>query len=554
MRALARARGLERTASDSKPNQTAAVDDQDGTCAAFPEHVGMAVYEDDRRKSNAAATTSCAAATTAAQIDVTGKLPRRRRRGICYDENDSCTKQAATVQGQERPKRKAVPASRNDVISHKEEMMLRRALRNSMAIKQQAPTLDHIPEAVVFRPTLDEFKDPTSYLEKIKPQAEKTGICKIIPPQGWRPPFSFNASTRFRTRKQMIHRLQEGEGFGDGRIYNMLEYEAMAKKFEQEWIEKDKEDKRDMADAIEAEFWSIVETSREPVEVEYGSDQMVGTGFPLMHKDRDSPYASSPWNLVNLPRYEGSLLRHLVGTVPGVTAPWLYFGMLFAAFCFHTEDDYMYSFNYHHLGAPKTWYGVPAAAAGAFERAMRQEVPALFEDRPDLLHQLVTTVSPAHLRARKVPVYRLRQEPGEFVITFPQAYHAGFNNGFNCAEAVNFAPPDWLPFGAAGIANYRRYCKKPVLNFHEMLCTVTRHKPSPKTAQWLLHEVKAMVREEEEARISAAVKGSRKSKTILELNKLIEQLQCLVADSKGSKAFGVEGRQAKGLEVVFLER
>eukprot|EP00850_Spirogloea_muscicola_P015780 SM000124S25912 [mRNA] locus=s124:68368:73137:- [translate_table: standard] len=521
MRALARARGQERTASNGEPNQTA--DDQDGTCAAFPEHVDRAVYEDDRRTSNSAATTSCAAATMAAQKDVTGKVPRRRRRGICYNEHDSCIERAATVQGQGRPKRKAVPASRNDVISHKEEMMLRRALRNSMAIKQRAPTLDHIPEAAVFRPTLDEFKDPTSYLEKIKPQAEKvrTSALKDFPPP--KP---------------------------------MLEYEAMAKEFEQEWIRKDKEDKRDMADAIEAEFWSIVETSREPVEVEYGSDQMVGTGFPLMHKDRDSPYASSPWNLVNLPRYEGSLLRHLVGTVPGVTAPWLYFGMLFAAFCFHTEDNYMYSFNYHHLGAPKTWYGIPAAAASAFERAMRQEVPALFEDRPDLLHQLVTTVSPAHLRARKVPLYRLRQKPGEFVVTFPQAYHAGFNNGFNCAEAVNFAPPDWLPFGAVGIANYRQYRKKPVLNFHEMLCTVTRHKPSPKTAQWLLHEVKAMVREEEEARISAAVEGSRNSsnfqkkemscKTMLDLNKLIEQLQCLLADSNGSKAFGVDMEGSKG--------
>ena len=55
-------------------------------------------------------------------------------------------------------------------------------------------------------------------------------------------------------------------------------------------------------------------------------------------------------------------------------------GMLFATFCWHTEDHHLYSINYLHHGAPKSWYGIPGASSAHFTRALRQCVPRLFDE------------------------------------------------------------------------------------------------------------------------------------------------------------------------------
>lgn len=39
------------------------------------------------------------------------------------------------------------------------------------------------PECPVFEPSWEEFSDPLSFIGRIRPLAEKTGICKIRPPK-----------------------------------------------------------------------------------------------------------------------------------------------------------------------------------------------------------------------------------------------------------------------------------------------------------------------------------------------------------------------------------
>ena len=38
----------------------------------------------------------------------------------------------------------------------------------------------------MFRPSEKEFADPLGYIEKIRPQAEQFGLCRVVPPLGFK--------------------------------------------------------------------------------------------------------------------------------------------------------------------------------------------------------------------------------------------------------------------------------------------------------------------------------------------------------------------------------
>lgn len=244
-------------------------------------------------------------------------------------------------------------------------------------------------------------------------------------------------------------------------------------------------------DDVEREFWRLVASIEETVEVEYGADVHCtthGSGFPTPERNPDDPYSIDWWNLNALPLHPESLFRHIKTDISGMTVPWVYVGMIFSTFCWHNEDHYAYSANYQHFGATKTWYGIPGEDAERFENAVREAVPELFETQPDLLFQLVTLFTPEQLKKAGVRVYALDQRAGQMVITFPQAYHAGFNHGFNFNEAVNFAPCDWEPFGLAGVERLQEFRKQPCFSHDELLWTAaegTASVLSIQTAKWL---------------------------------------------------------------------
>lgn len=122
-----------------------------------------------------------------------------------------------------------------------------------------------------------------------------------------------------------------------------------------------------------------------------------------------------------------------------------------------------------HFGSPKQWYTIPPSHADKFERALKQqwEYTNDLNTCPEFIRHKVTIhrreesthtacasieltlqllapcvirleqeviVPPAFLTDHGIPFVSTQQHAGDFMITYPRAYHGGFNHGFNCAE------------------------------------------------------------------------------------------------------------------------
>jgi hypothetical protein len=199
------------------------------------------------------------------------------------------------------------------------------------------------------------------------------------------------------------------------------------------FAEKNKLQKMEMScyDEIERKFWRSVGLNGGLDDPMYGAD-MVGSLF-------GSSYASS-WNV----NYLNTPLKIIGHNLPGVSNSMLYFGCWRAMFAFHTEDMELYSINYLHYGAPKSWYSVPPKYKKRFEVMAQSYFPEEYYHCSEFLRHKTSLISPTRLKDCAIPYHTAVQEVGEFMITFPGSYHQGYNHGFNIAEATNFATERWI--------------------------------------------------------------------------------------------------------------
>ncbi|RKP34951.1 JmjC domain, hydroxylase-domain-containing protein, partial [Dimargaris cristalligena] len=352
----------------------------------------------------------------------------------------------------------------------------------------------------VFRPTPLQFRDFSRFIAAAEPYARRAGLCKIIPPPEWlqelhhhqvqerglkaEPTVSsaptqriFLASDDFPPMRPLVQHFEGSKGIY--KQYNVENHRKVSlSRFYDLCVEARHTPPKSpplaqptslayttarqlsipslpLQGSDDADSMDHMSPAQQPKLVDYFNDldrnywRNLSFGPPLYGADIPGTLFPPPpvfptWN----PQDLGTVLNRINIPMPGVNQPYLYLGMWKSTFAWHVEDMDLYSINFLHFGQPKSWYCIPPAHRARFERAMQSIFPEDARTCSEFLRHKAFLVSPSILKSQyDIPVHRLVQTQGEFIITFPNGYHAGFNQGFNCAESVNFALPSWVPLG-----------------------------------------------------------------------------------------------------------
>jgi jumonji domain-containing protein 2 len=267
-----------------------------------------------------------------------------------------------------------------------------------------------------------QFQDFEGYVAECEKQAHEFGIFKVVPPAGWKP----RASLYEESDDTVLVAPVRQEAVGQAGIYHMVnikqralsvkEFKALASKPEN--LPPTCSQKEHDAERWELDrrYWQAFAGGRPAV---YGADNH----SPSLMED-----CAGAWNISKLDNLLWQRLKSK-GILPGVNSPYLYLGMWRASFAWHVEDMDLYSINFLHWGAEKVWYCANSDDAERLERFGASLFPDQATVCGQFLRHKANVISPSRVVAAGIPLTRVVQRPGEFVISLPCAYHSGFNLG-----------------------------------------------------------------------------------------------------------------------------
>ena len=253
---------------------------------------------------------------------------------------------------------------------------------------------------MVFRPTYKEFENFPKYIEFIESKgAHNAGLAKVIPPPEWVPRKSGYEldNILFNIDKPLVQLFKGKQGLYKQGVETS---EGMTVKYYCEMANSPRYRTPEHIDYddIEDKYWKQI-NSDPPI---YGTDVSGSLTDPDVHV----------WNMnkldsiLNLITEDNGVDEGIY--FEGVNTPYLYFGMWRTTFAWHTEDMDLYSINYLHFGAPKTWYAIPPKHGRRFEQVASSLFPRSSKKCQAFLRHKEHLISPKVLKKHSVPFDRVR--------------------------------------------------------------------------------------------------------------------------------------------------
>ncbi|OBA18015.1 JmjC-domain-containing protein [Metschnikowia bicuspidata var. bicuspidata NRRL YB-4993] len=366
----------------------------------------------------------------------------------------------------------------------------------------------------VFEPTMAQFRDFYRYNKAINKYGMQSGIVKVIPPPEWlaqlQGTYTDENLSKISIKNPIVQNMNASAGYKGvyssqnverQRKYNIFQWKALSQKPSNmppahkkkrrgsESVTNEKEEEldpelrmytrrrskatgpRQVDEILRGEFnIDASEFSQERCnELELLYWKSLGYAEPMYGADMlGSLFRENMeiWNVAKLP----NLLDLMDEKIPGVNDAYLYAGLWKATFSWHLEDQDLYSINYLHFGAPKQWYSIPQSQNKKFFKLMLEIFDEDHKNCPEFLRHKTFLASPQFLEKHGITCNKIVHKQGEYMITYPYGYHAGFNYGYNLAESVNFALDDWFDYAkmtrkceciddSVGINHAQIYCK-----------------------------------------------------------------------------------------------
>lgn len=356
----------------------------------------------------------------------------------------------------------------------------------------------------VFKPTMEQFRDFYKYNKAINQYGMQLGIVKVIPPVEWtqllRGTYTTSNLEHVRIKNPIVQNMNVTVGYQGvyllqnverQRSYNIFQWKDLSLKpnfvppkktrrglpLDSRSPEPDPKSQKILANQAVAnrllagEFNIDVSefTPERCEELEQLYWKSLGYAEPMYGADMLGSLfleKTTSWNVAKLP----NILDLMEEKIPGVNNAYLYAGLWKASFSWHLEDQDLYLINYLHFGAPKQWYSIPQSESGKFYKLMREVFVEDYKNCSEFLRHKTFLASPQFLAKNGITCNHIVHRQGEYMITYPFGYHAGFNFGFNLAESVNFALDDWFEFApntkkcecisdSVGLNHKQLYCK-----------------------------------------------------------------------------------------------